>query len=167
MVIPRGETCVLAADGLDDVVGRGSEELGDDGELVDVVLSGEQWLALEHLGEDASRAPDINLDVVLLPGEHDLGGTVVSRRNISSHLGVLDPGQTEITDLEVAVLVDQDVARLEVPVNDTRRVDVLQSSLRNVSGGEEQPVIGTASSAHQYLVEEVLDELFLEGTRSQ
>lgn len=27
---------VLAADGLDDILWRGSEELGDDGELVDV-----------------------------------------------------------------------------------------------------------------------------------
>ena len=135
--------------------------------MVELVLSGEQRLALEHLGEDASRAPDINLDAVLLNGEHDLGGTVVWHRNVSSHQGVLDPGQTEITNLEVAILVEQDVARVEVPLNDTRRVDVLQSFLRNVSGGEEQPVIGTASSAHQYLVEDVLDELFLEGTRSQ
>ena len=32
-------THVLAADGLDDILGRGAEELGDDGELVDVCQS--------------------------------------------------------------------------------------------------------------------------------
>ena len=46
--------CVLAANGADNIIWRGAEQFGDDGELVDVVLSGEKGLALEHLGEDAT-----------------------------------------------------------------------------------------------------------------
>lgn len=68
---------VLTSDGVDDIVRRGSEEFCDDGELVDVVLSGEQRLALEHLGKDAAGAPYVNLNIVLLPREHDLRSAVV------------------------------------------------------------------------------------------
>jgi hypothetical protein len=130
-------TYILAGDGVDDVVGRGAQELGDDGELVDVVLAGEEGLALEHLGEDAAGAPDVDLDVVLLPGEHDLGGAVVARRHVARHLGVLDAREPEVADLEVAVLVDEDVAGLEVAVDHAGRVDVFQAALeeRVSSGG--------------------------------
>jgi hypothetical protein len=41
----------------------------------------------------------------------------------------LDTGQTEIADLQIAVLVDQDVAGLEVTVDDTCGVDILESPL--------------------------------------
>ena len=88
-------------------------ELGDDGELVHVVLAGEERLALEHLSEDAARTPDINLDVVLLPCEHDLRRSVVSGRDVTRHLRVLYTGETEVANLEIAVLVDEDVAGLQ------------------------------------------------------
>ena len=72
------ETHVFARDCVDDIVGWRAQELRDDGELVHVVLAREERLALEHLGEDAARAPYVDLDVVLLPGEHDLGSPVVT-----------------------------------------------------------------------------------------
>jgi hypothetical protein len=132
---------------MDDIVRRGSQQLGDDGELVDVVLAGEERLALEHLSEDAAGAPDIDLDVVLLPGEHDLGGAVVAGGDVAGHLGVLDAGEAEVADLQVTVLVDEDVAGLQVAVHDAGRVHVLQAA--------------------QDLVEEVLDELLLQRPRGQ
>lgn len=92
-------THIFAADGLDDIIRWCSQQLRDNGELIDVVLAGEEWLALEHLCKDAASAPDIDLDIVLLPGEHDLRGSVVSRRDISRHLRVLYPGQAKVTDL--------------------------------------------------------------------
>jgi hypothetical protein len=94
-----------------------------------VVLAGEQRLALEHLGENAAGAPDVHLDVVFLPREHDLRRPVVSRRNVARHLRILDARQAKVADLEVAVLVDQDVAGLQVAVDDAGRVDVLQAAL--------------------------------------
>ena len=46
---------------------------------------------------------------------------------------VLDTGETEVANLEIAVLVDKNVARLEVTVNDTGRVDIFQATLSEVS----------------------------------
>lgn len=156
---------VLAADGLNNIIRRSSKQFSDDGELVDVVLAREQRLALEHLGKDTANTPDIDLNIVLLPGEHDLGGSVISCRDVTGHLRVLDTGQTEVANLQIAVLVDQDVARLQIAVDDTSRVDVFQSSLetRSVMFLYAEQLGRT----HQNLVEEVLDELLLERSRGQ
>jgi hypothetical protein len=121
--------CVLAANGADNIIWRGAEQFGDDGELVDVVLSGEKGLALEHLGEDAACAPDVHLDVVLLPREHDLGRSVVSRRDIAGHLRVLDTCKAKVANLQVAVLVDENVGGFEVTVDNAGGVDVFQTTL--------------------------------------
>jgi len=94
-----------------------------------MVLSREKRLALQHLCEDTAGTPDINLNIVFLPCEHDLRGSVVSRRDISGHLGILNTGQTEVADLQIAVLVDQDVTGFEVAMDNTCGVDILQSSL--------------------------------------
>ena len=89
---------ILASNSVDNVIWRGSQELSDDRELVDMILSREKRLALQHLCKDTSCTPDINLNIVLLPREHDLGRSVVSCRHISGHLGVLNTGETEIAD---------------------------------------------------------------------
>jgi len=94
-----------------------------------VVLSGEQWLALEHFCKDAARAPNVNLHVVFLPSEHNLGRSVVSSGDVSRHLRILYTGETEVADLEIAVLVHEDVARLQIAVDDTCGVHVFQAAL--------------------------------------
>ncbi len=124
-----GETDILARDGVDHIVWGRPEEFRDDGELVDVVLAWEERLALEHLGEDATGTPDVDLDVILLPGEHDLGCTIVPRRDVAGHLRILNSGEAEVADLQVAVLVDQDVAGFQVSVDDAGGVDVFQAAL--------------------------------------
>jgi len=138
---------VLAADGADNIIWRGSEQFGDDGELVDVILSGEKGFALEHLGEDAPCAPDVYFDVVLLPREHDLRCSVISRRDIAGHLRVLDTGKAKVANLQIAVLVDENVGGFEVTVDNASGVDVFQTT--------------------QDLVEEVLDELLLKRARGE
>lgn len=55
------------------------------------VFPGEQWFAFEHLREYTTCAPNVDGDIVLLPGQHNLRRTVISRRNVACHLGVLDP----------------------------------------------------------------------------
>lgn len=112
-------THILASDGVDDIVGRGAQQLSDDGELMHMVLAREQGLAIEHLGENAARTPDVDLDIVFLPRQHDFGGSVVSCRDVAGHLGVLDAGKAEVANLQIAVLVDKNVARLKVSVDDT------------------------------------------------
>ena len=124
---------VFAADGLDNIIWGSTQEFCDDGELVDVVLSREQRLALEHFCEDTACTPDIDLNIVFLPCKHNLRCTVVTSGNVSGHLRVLYTGQAEIADLQIAVLVYEDVAGLQVTVNDTGGVDVLQTTLSGVS----------------------------------
>jgi len=138
---------VLAGNRVNDVIRRGAEQLRNYRELVDVILSREERLALEHLSKDAASTPNVNLNVVLLPREHNLRCAVISRRDIAGHLGVLYAGKAEITDLEITVLVDEDVAGLEVAMDDSGRVYVFQTT--------------------HNLVEEVLDELLLERPRSE
>jgi hypothetical protein len=38
-------------------------------------------------------------------------------------------GQTEVTDLKIAVLVDKNVARLQITVNNAGGVDIFQATL--------------------------------------
>ena len=102
---------------MDNIIWWRSQELSDDGELVDVIFSREQWFALQHLCEDAARTPDINLHIVLLPCEHNLWRSVVSRGDISGHLRILNTCETEIADLQVAILVYKNVARLKISVD--------------------------------------------------
>ena len=122
-------TYILTADCLDNIIWRSTQKFCDDGKLVDMVLSGEKRLALEHLGEDAACTPDVHLHIVLLPCEHDLRGSVVSGRYVTRHLGILYTGETEVANLEIAVLVDEDVAGLQVAVHNTSGVDVFQATL--------------------------------------
>ena len=74
------------------------------------IFPGEQRSSFQHLRENASRTPDIHGIVILLPRQHDLGGAVIPCRDVSGHLRVLKPGKTEVTNLEITILVDQDVA---------------------------------------------------------
>jgi hypothetical protein len=64
------------------------------------IFAREERLALEHLREDAAGTPDVHGNIVFLPCEHDLWCTVVSCRNVTSHLRILDTSKSEITDLE-------------------------------------------------------------------
>jgi hypothetical protein len=122
---------ILTADCLDNIIWRGSEKLCNDGKLIDVILPWEEWLSLQHFRKDASSAPDIYLYIVFLPCQHNFRSTVVSCRDVTSHLWVLDTGETEITNLQVAVLVDENVGWFEISVNDTGRVDIFQATLRS------------------------------------
>lgn len=115
---PRPIAYILAAYRLDDLVRWGAQQLGNDGELVDVVLAGEEGFPFQHLRKDTACAPDVDLHIVLLPCEHDLRRAVVSRRHVSRHLRVLDTREAKVADFEVAILVDEDIARLQVTVDD-------------------------------------------------
>jgi hypothetical protein len=103
-------------------------------------------------------------DIVLLPRQHDLWRTVVSSRNVTSHLRVLDSGKTEIANLQIAVLVDKNVGRLEIAVDDTGRVDVFETTL----GGVNMLLKGAVrKDTYEDLVQEVLDELLLQRARGE
>lgn len=114
---------------MNDILRWASQKLSDDGELIDVVLAWEEWLSFQHFSKDTTGAPDIDLDVVFLPGKHDFWSTVVSCGDVSGHLWILDSGEAKVANLQIAVLVDEDVAGFEISVDDTSRVDIFQASL--------------------------------------
>ena len=128
-VIIKKMSYIFAANGLDDIVRWCTQKLRDDGELINVIFAGEQGLSFKHLREYASCAPYINFHVVFLPCKHNLRGTIVSSRNIARHLRVLNTGETKVANFQVTVLVHKDVAGLQVAVDDSCRMYVLQSSL--------------------------------------
>jgi len=157
---------VFAGNGVDNIIRRSAKKLRDDGELIDVIFAGEEGLALQHLGEDAASTPDVDLDIVFLPREHDLGRTVVSCRNISGHLGVLDTGKTKVADLQIAVFVDENVAGLEITMHDAGGMHIFQPTLVSVNDCHDGDQKQDWSTYHD-LVEEVLDELLLQGPGGQ
>jgi hypothetical protein len=123
-------THVLAGDGVNNIIRRGTKQLSDDRELVDVILSGKQRFALKHLSKDATGTPDINLDIVFLPGEHNFGGSVVPCGDITSHLRILDSCKTKVANLEITVFVYENIAGFEIAVDDAGRMHVLETSLQ-------------------------------------
>lgn len=129
-----------------------------------MVLAWEKRLALKHFSKDAARAPYVNLHVVLLPSEHDLWRPVVPRGDVAGHLWVLYTRQSEVADLQVTVLVDQNVARLQVAMHHASRVDVFQSSLLYIS---KCSLCSRCSSTYEDLVKEVLDELLFKRSRGE
>ena len=65
------------------------------------VFPREQRFSLQHLRKNAARTPDINGDVVFLPGQHDFRCSIIPGWHIASHLRILNTGQTKIADLQV------------------------------------------------------------------
>lgn len=113
----------------DHIIRRLTQQLCNHTELIDMILSGEKRSTQEHLGEDTSRTPDIDFFIVPAPSEHDLGGAVIPGRNVTGHFVLLDTGQTEVADFQIAVFVDEDVAWFEIAVDDPGRVDVFETAL--------------------------------------
>ena len=85
----------------------------------------------EQLGKDAAHGPDVHGRAVVHGAHEDLWGSVVLRDDLLRHGHTLvwlhDPRQAEVTDLEAAVGVDQEVAGLDVPVQHAGGVEVLEA----------------------------------------
>jgi hypothetical protein len=67
--------------------------------------------------------------------EHDLGRAVPPRRDVLGHepllLRLVEPArEPEIADLQLAVRVHEQIARLEVAMEDISRMDILQAAER-------------------------------------
>lgn len=74
---------------------------------------------------------------IICKAEHDLRRAVPPRRDILGHeallLCLVEPaGEPEIANLELAVCVHEQVARLEIAVQDVGRVNVFQAAERLV-----------------------------------
>ena len=129
-----------------------------------MVLSRKQGLSFKHLGEDAAGAPDVNFDVILLPGEHNLRGSIVSGRDIARHLRILDARQAKVANFQIAVLVHQNVTGLQIAMDDTSGMDIFEPALNRCQLRVNFPY---QRETHHDLIEEILNELLLQGARSK
>jgi hypothetical protein len=93
------------------------------------IFAWKEGFSLEHLGEDTASAPNVHRNVILLPSQHDLWRAVITRRDVSGHLWILNTRQSKIADLcqvtrqnsftelsvagmylEITVFIDENVA---------------------------------------------------------
>lgn len=63
-------------------LGRLPDELCDEAQLMNVVIAREKGLAPKHLPENAAYTPHVDRLVVVLHGQHDLGGAIPARDHI-------------------------------------------------------------------------------------
>ena len=82
---------------------------------------------------------------IICKAEHDLRRAVPPRRDVLCHEALLlclveSTGEPEIANLELAVCVHEQVARLEIAVQDVGRVNVFQAAERLVYEGLEMRV---------------------------
>jgi hypothetical protein len=59
-------------------------------------------MPFQHLRKDTSHTPNVDCDIVFLPGKHNFRRTVVPRGDVSGHLGILDTSESKITNLRKA-----------------------------------------------------------------
>jgi hypothetical protein len=97
----------------------------------DLGLPGHDWLPGEQLGEDATGAPEVHGDAVLGGAEQELRRSVPERDHAAGHglrlPGVEEGGEAEVGDPERAVVADEEVGSLDVPVEDSPGVAVAQA----------------------------------------
>ena len=114
-------------------MGRSADQLEDLFYLVESRVAREDGLSVDQLAQNAANRPHVHRLGVLRGTQQDLRGSVPPRRHVLRQhlvrnlLGAVDrPGQPKIRNLRVALRVQQQVARLEIPVNELPRVHVLE-----------------------------------------
>ena len=140
----------MVGDAREILLARRAEDINDQPELMQIVAPGEERLPPEHFREDATDRPHVDRGGVALVLDEELRCAVPARHDVLGEaevlllLGGVDRArEAEVADLQVAVLVHQQVARLQVTVEHMRSVDSVHAA--------------------EDLVEEVLEVLVGEG----
>ena len=157
VAIPFGETGLEVGEAGDAgpvFFSRSSEDAEDLEDFVNLRVTGEQGLASGHLGEDAADGPHVDACAVLTTTEEDFGSAVPEGddlgrvsfgmlrvevvKRIDYLVGVCaerdakGSGQAKIGELEVALLVNEQVLRLQVAVQDAVGVAVADAGAQLV-----------------------------------
>lgn len=118
--------------------GRSAQNAEDLEDLVDLGVTREKRLTGSHLGEDAANGPHVNTSGVLAATEQNFGRAVPESDDlvgVSAERNTKGASQTKIGQLQVALLVDEQVLRLQVTVQDAvgmavaRALEELESEL--------------------------------------
>ena len=106
-------------------------ELEDLEDLIYLGVTHEEGTLLDQLSEDAADSPHVHTKGVLLLAKEDLGGSVPQSLDLVGECLDGDregSGETEVTDLDVALGVDQKILGLQVSVDDPLGVAVVDST---------------------------------------
>ena len=107
------------------------------------MLAREHDPSFHYFAQGAAGRPNVNRVAVLVRAEHDLRRPVVPCHDVLGQilapLQAQIPAEPEIANLQITVLVEQDVAGFQVPVDYIRRVEELEGA--------------------KYLIDEILDVL--------
>jgi len=102
--------------------GRRAHDAENAHELILVRRSGEEWPSSVHLGHHTTCRPYVDAGVVGAGSEEDVGGAVPERNDFIRE-GVYGNAecsrQTEISELELALGVDEEILGLEITVQDS------------------------------------------------
>lgn len=97
--------------------------------MVDFGLALEQGFSGQELGKDAPDAPYVDFEVVFFCAQQKFGGAVPQRhdelRELLRPRVPRVPRHSEIRNLDLAAVVEEEIRRFEVSVHDPVRVEVL------------------------------------------
>ncbi|KAI6766205.1 hypothetical protein HG530_007275 [Fusarium avenaceum] len=99
------------------VVGRSADKLADKTDLVEIGVAGEVGRTHNKLGKNGADRPDINGTAVMLRVEEQLRGSVPAGDDARGHELVRigeAARKTKISKLDLAVIGDQQVVRLDI-----------------------------------------------------
>mmetsp|Transcript_11313 Transcript_11313/g.42246 ORF Transcript_11313/g.42246 Transcript_11313/m.42246 type:complete len:234 (+) Transcript_11313:467-1168(+) len=105
-----------------------AQRLEDALELIRLIPAHEQRGSPEDLPEDASGRPHVDSVRILPCTQEQLRRAVPDRHDLCSHelRRAMEPRQPKVGDLHDALVVDEQVGRLQIPMQDEIRVAVLQ-----------------------------------------
>lgn len=86
-------------------MGNRAQKTCNNQKLIRVVTSRKQGRSFNHLCQDTPSTPHIDLNIILLPSEHRLRGSVKSSCDIARHLWIDSSRQAEIADFEITVFI--------------------------------------------------------------
>lgn len=96
-----------------------ADYLKDAFEFITFLLPGKQWLHVDHLRKNTSNRPNIDRTRVLLWPQKHIRRSVPKRHNLmrkSFDRNPRGPSQPKICNLQHIVLGDQQILRLEIPM---------------------------------------------------
>lgn len=98
------------------------------------IFAGKQWFTAQHLGKDASHAPNVYGLCVFLEREHDFWCSIPSGRHVFGH----EPrvvicrsrrsSKAKIAHFEIAIRVQQEIRRFQVPMQNVGGVHGLEGA---------------------------------------
>lgn len=109
----------------------GSKDCNRPLDLIEIIVSWEQWRSAKELCEDAAYGPNIQGVGVMGGVQDDLGSSVPSGNHVFCERGgcfFVASSQTKIANFQVAVFVQQQITWLQISMNDIGGVNVKAAS---------------------------------------